>query len=386
MGPDEPDRQPARLLFIDNLRWSAIAMVVVIHAAVTYSGIGSWYVRDRLTTDRSSVIALATYQSFQHAVAMGLLFGIAGYFASGALRRRTIGSFLHERACRLGLPLLLYIFVIGPLTECYVARTWRSVPPRSFAQEWLHHIGNGTIFSGSGPLWFCLLLLVFCLVLGLTEALRPRRRTSAPMALPRLAAIGVFGLAMSALTFAVGVVAPKSGTVLNVVVHDVPQYPLMFAAGVLAHRNKWLLRFPSWYGPVGISSGLLIGLAWWFPMLELGGAFRGQLAAFGGGWHWQTAAMDLWRSFACLTLSIGLITLYRDHFNQQGRLGKFLTKNAFGVYVFHPPILIAITGALHDVPAHSLLKFALASMVAVPASFLFVALVARRTPLIRAVL
>ena len=38
---------PHRLLYIDNLRWSAISMVVVMHAAVTYSPFGSWYYRDR---------------------------------------------------------------------------------------------------------------------------------------------------------------------------------------------------------------------------------------------------------------------------------------------------------------------------------------------------
>ena len=62
-----------RLLFIDNLRWSAISMVVVIHAAVTYSAVGSWYFIDHAGTGRPATIALATYQSFQHAVAMGLL-------------------------------------------------------------------------------------------------------------------------------------------------------------------------------------------------------------------------------------------------------------------------------------------------------------------------
>jgi len=78
-----------RLLFIDNLRWSAISMVVVIHAAVTYSAVGSWYFFDHANTGRAATIALATYQSFQHAVAMGLLFGIAGFFAFASRQRKT---------------------------------------------------------------------------------------------------------------------------------------------------------------------------------------------------------------------------------------------------------------------------------------------------------
>jgi hypothetical protein len=375
-----------RLVFIDNLRWSAISMVVVIHAAVTYSGIGSWYVRDRVHTSRPAVIALATYQSLQHAAAMGLLFGIAGYFASSALERRSVRSFLRERSYRLGLPLLLYTIVIGPLTEYYIARSWHARPGGTLWQEWLAHAQSGQIFSGSGPLWFCLVLLAFSLVFAAVEVVWPRRRDIISNAIPGPRSFILFTLAMTTLTFLLGAVTPGVDTILNVVVHDFPQYPLMFIAGVLAQRGNWLLRFPRCYGPVGAMGGLVIGLIYWFVLLEVGGAFRGQLAAFGGGWHWQALAMDLWRSAMCLSLCIGLITLYRDHFNKQGRIARFLTRNAFGVYVFHPPILIAITVALTEWPVENLLKFLIASVAAVVTTFLFVGLVARRTPLLRAIL
>ena len=222
-----------RLIFIDNLRWSAISMVVVLHAAVTYSGIGSWYVRDRLNTGRSVVIGLATYQSVQHAVAMGLLFGIAGYFASGALERRSVGSFLRERSYRLGLPLLLYMFIIGPLTEYYVARSWHAGPALGLADEWLARVGNGKIFSGSGPLWFCLVLLAFSLVFAAVETVWPRQGSAVPRSAPGPAAFALFAIVMAACTFLLGALTPGVDTILNVVVHDFPQYPFMFVAGVL---------------------------------------------------------------------------------------------------------------------------------------------------------
>jgi surface polysaccharide O-acyltransferase-like enzyme len=95
--------------------------------------------------------------------------------------------------------------------------------------------------------------------------------------------------------------------------------------------------------------------------------------------------MDLWRSFTCLSLSLGLITLYRDRFNTQGAVARFLTRSAFGVYVFHAPILIAVTRILHGWPEDAAVKFAVASVVAIVATFLFVGLIARRTPLVRAI-
>ena len=61
--PDIP-RPRQRLAFIDNLRWSAISMVVVMHAAVTYSGFGSWYFRDRSDLSLAAKVAFGTYQRY----------------------------------------------------------------------------------------------------------------------------------------------------------------------------------------------------------------------------------------------------------------------------------------------------------------------------------
>jgi len=37
---DEPASAAKRVLFIDNLRWTMIVLVIAQHAAVTYSNIG----------------------------------------------------------------------------------------------------------------------------------------------------------------------------------------------------------------------------------------------------------------------------------------------------------------------------------------------------------
>jgi peptidoglycan/LPS O-acetylase OafA/YrhL len=374
-----------RLAFIDNLRWSAISMVVVMHAAVTYSPFGSWYYREHPALGLPAMVAFATYQSFQHAVSMGLLFGIAGYFAAGAVARKGVAGFLRERCVRLGVPLLFYMLILGPLTEYFIAGTWVSHPPRSFAADWLHHVADGAILDGSGPLWFCLVLLLFSACFAVWRMLRPAGGPGG-REVPGVAAVGLYAVAMAAVTFTVGLVAPGGGTVLNVDIHDFPQYPLMFAAGTLAWRHDWPRRIAARAGRWWLVGGLLVSGALWVGLVTLGGALDGQIRAYGGGWHWQAAGMDLWRSFTCLALSLGLVTLYRDRFAGQGPVARFLTRNAFGVYVFHAPILIAVTRALHAWPADVAAKFLLASVAAIVGSFLFVGLVARRTPVVRAML
>ena len=77
---------------------------------------------------------------------------------------------------------------------------------------------------------------------------------------------------------------------------------------------------------------------------------------------------------------------YRGRFDGQGSIARFLTRNSFGVYVLHAPILVATTRWLHFLSAPVALKFVLASLGGVLASFLIVGVVARRIPGLRAVL
>ena len=58
---------------------------------------------------------------------------------------------------------------------------------------------------------------------------------------PSLAAVLGFVLVMSAVTFAVGLVAPEGRTILNIAIHDAPQYPFM-RSGVPARHAASLWR------------------------------------------------------------------------------------------------------------------------------------------------
>jgi glucan biosynthesis protein C len=378
------ERPSHRLLYIDNLRWSAISMVVIMHAAVTYSPFGEWYYREHPELSIGAKIAFAAYQSFQHAVAMGLLFGIAGFFAAGAVARKGVGGFIRERLRRLGLPLLIYMTLIGPLTEYFVAGSWRSNPPRSFIEDWWLHLRSGELLDGSGPLWFCLVLLLFSAAYAVLYQARPVELV--PRRPPSAGAVLGYATLIATVTFAVGATFPNATTVLNIDVHDFPQYPLMYAAGIAAWKGDWLRRIPSRVGRRWLGGGVVAGGALWIVLVAAGGAMTGDVSPYGGGWHWQAAGMDVWRSFTCLALSLGSIVLYRDRFDSQGPVARFLTRSAFGVYVLHAPILVAITRLLHYLPASIGLKFALASLGGILASFLLVGFVARRTPGLRAVL
>ncbi|NLW48769.1 MAG: acyltransferase family protein, partial [Firmicutes bacterium] len=76
---------------------------------------------------------------------------------------------------------------------------------------------------------------------------------------------------------------------------------------------------------------------------------------------------------------LGLLVLFREKYNTQGKLSRFLSENAFGVYVFHTPILVVLSMALRNITIYPLLKMLLMSIIAFPVCFGFSYLI-RRIP------
>src|SRR5579871_5075636 len=117
-----------RLLYIDNLRWVMIMLVVSMHAAVTYSHLGSWYFMEDSKPSLPVTFTFATYQVFLQSFFMGFLFFIAGYFVPKAYDTKGAAKFLKDRAFRLGLPLLFFVFVLQPVAVYCIFLFDKSAP------------------------------------------------------------------------------------------------------------------------------------------------------------------------------------------------------------------------------------------------------------------
>src|SRR5215472_17276965 len=141
-----------RLLFVDNIRWAMIVLVLSMHAADTYSPFGSWYYQERPPIGEASTLFFLTYQGFLQGFFMALLFFIAGCFTPKSYDAKGAGGFEAGRLFRLGLPTLLYVVAIGPITEYFIARSWRTRAP--FPNELAHYFLSGGFLSGTGPMWF----------------------------------------------------------------------------------------------------------------------------------------------------------------------------------------------------------------------------------------
>ncbi len=93
-------------------------------------------------------------------------------------------------------------------------------------------------------------------------------------------------------------------------------------------------------------------------------------------------AYAFWEPLFCVGVCLGLLVLFREKKNTQGWLSRFLADNAFAVYVFHAPLLVAITMILRGLVIYPLLKMVLASLIVLPLCFGFSYFI-RKIPLMK---
>ena len=249
----------ARLIFVDNLRWVMIMLVLSMHAAVTYSGHGSWYYNEPAHLGLPQELTFVTYQVFLQSFFMGLLFFIAGHFVPGAVDKKGVARFLRDRAFRLGLPALLYIFVVQPLTCYYAAGVWDT--DQGFLKEYRLYIIHGRFLSGTGPLWFCVALLFFSCCYAVWRSLRAARPVR-PQSFPPMAIVGAFITLIALSTFFVRIPWPNGTSFYNMQFCYFSQYIFFFIAGTFAYRHSWLSTLTkstsrNW-GRIGRIGGLTI--------------------------------------------------------------------------------------------------------------------------------
>jgi hypothetical protein len=98
---------------------------------------------------------------------------------------------------------------------------------------------------------------------------------------------------MGVCTFLVRIIEPIGANILNMQLCFFSQYVLLFAVGVFAYRGNWLMRIPTRFGMVWLTLALTIGVVDWFALILTSGALQGNTQSLMGGLHWQSAAFSL---------------------------------------------------------------------------------------------
>jgi peptidoglycan/LPS O-acetylase OafA/YrhL len=108
---------------------------------------------------------------------------------------------------------------------------------------------------------------------------------------------------------------------------------------------------------------------------------QGETAAYSGGFNVVNAGKCLWEALVCVGKALLILAVFRRWLDAQGAVARVLSDNAFGVYLIHPPILIASAMALHPLMWHPIAKAAALTAISAIGSLAASALVLRKSPL-----
>jgi hypothetical protein len=365
--------------------------VILHHTAITYGGSGSFYYTESATDPLASLV-LTLFTNFNQAWFLGCFFLVSGYFSPASFDRKGPRQFLRDRLIRLGIPLLVFFFVLNPITV-YIAFSHLPTSQVVAAGFTLPLTLNWQFFVnsvGNGPLWFVEMLLFFEFGYALWRIARRggnkgQGEKQRPFPSYRKIATFILVLALSAYLFRI--IVPLNAQDLGFPsLFDLPQYLGFFIVGTVAARGDWLRKMPDamakrFFEVALVASATLLILA--IIGTEATSLGWGSLVGYGS---LSSGFYALWDSIFAVGMSMFAISYFRRHFDHPGRLWSFASKNFYAAFILQAPVIVMVAAVLLS-PVHieSLLKFGLAAVIILPLTWSLAYLV-RRIPLVDRVL
>ncbi len=355
----------SRLYYIDNLRIFLISLVVLLHFNITYGAPGDWYYNES-EAGFPEIILQAMFNITNQAFFMGMFFFISAFFTASSLKRKTTGKFIKERILRLGIPLVFFYFVLNPLTNFI---NYRFI--QNEAVTLIGFITNQRAW-GFGPMWFVEALLIFTLIYVVVRFFKLNVRLS----FPGTVAIFISAIIVGLLQYLIRIWLPVgwSQPFTNFQFPFFLQYIFLFVFGIIAYQNNWLEAISFELGKRYFIFAQVMILIVLPLMLYFGGRENG-IEDFIGRGTWQSFSWAIWEQVVGFTLILGLFGLFRKYLNHQGKLAQNLSASAYGVYVFHPPIILGISAIFVNWEFPQLAKFCVLAPVALLFCFLIAFLI-----------
>jgi surface polysaccharide O-acyltransferase-like enzyme len=375
-----------RIVALDRARTFITLLVVIHHSAVNFTHFGNG---DRMRWLGFDLIVL-----FNDSFFMAFMFLISGLFVHDSLTRHGAGGFLRRRAWRLGIPLLVSIFVLIPIA--YYASFLRYHMPGTTDFNYFHYWGR-MITTGpwpSGQSWFLWVLLVLNVIaaaiwitapkiLGafgrLIEALRSRPAT----AFAAFVAVSVVSYLPLHLWFGDGAWFEPGHYPFPIQTSRILLYPAYFftgvgigviglRAGILAEDGEVAKRWATWLTLAVVLFGLILLLVFahhnWIenvasPPLWWRGAYGTAFAVFSAAMAFTVLATSLRLSRSSLWLL------------------DAMQPSAYGIFLFHYMFIIWMQYFVYDPAWPAGIKAAIVFAVTLGGSWLLTVLL-RKIPLV----
>jgi surface polysaccharide O-acyltransferase-like enzyme len=350
---DQAATMTGRIVSFDRARTFITLLVVIHHSVVNFTHFGNG--------DRMRWLGFDLMVLFNDSFFMAFMFLISGLFVHDSLTRNGVGGFLRRRAWRLGIPLLVSIFVLIPIA--YYASFLRYHLPGTTDFNYFHYWGR-MITTGpwpSGQSWFLWVLLVFDVIaaaiwmtapkiLGAFGRLIGALRSRPTMAFAAFVVVSVVSYLPMHLWFGDGAWFEPGHYPFPVQSSRILLYPAYFftgvgigvislRAGILAEDGEVAKRWAAWLTFAVLSFGLILLLVF---------AHHNWIENFASPALWWRAAYGI--AFAVFSAAMAfavpaiLLRLSRSSL----WLLDAMQPSAYGIFLFHYMFIIWLQYFVYD--------------------------------------
>lgn len=350
--------------FLDQIRLVLTCLVILHHSAIMFGAPGGWYLQYP-TEHLVEQIGFTVFVSINQAFFMGFFFLLSGYFSVASFDRKGPLRFLGERLVRLGMPILVYGYVLGPMTIA-LAEVREGAP---FLENWRALVVAGHF--NIGPLWFALALLLLSLAYVLWRMAAPAcGRAQAFM--PRPAHLLAAALATGALAFLLRLWVPVGQERWMLQIGYFGSYVVLFAAGCATARGSWLEQIDARTARAWRLVAWICG-----PLLFVYGLVAGKLSGApfdtSGGWTLPALAYAFWEPLVAWGIILGMLARFR--LTSWRALRPSWSSYAYAAYIVHPPVVVALGLLLAPAKLPNSLDFAMVGLAAILLSFVLARLI-----------
>ena len=364
----------SRIFYIDNLRIFLTFLVVLHHWAIANGAPGDWYYDEENISEIGQLFTsmfVATNQAFF----MGFFFFISAYFLPRSLEKKGTRRYVSERLLRLGIPLLVYIFIISPSVIFLVEKFAKGYHGNIFQ----FYMAGENIFA-NGPLWFVAMLLIFSLLYLILQPFFEAEKLSR-IKLGKGKGILLFS-SVVLTTFFIRIYWPVGEwiPIIGIQPAHLTQYVCCFALGIIVFRTGSLEKINPKISMHWFLFGQLLILIIFPTIFVLGGPENVDL--FMGGLTWHSFVFSMWEQSAAVSLIIGLLGITKKYFNRQSHILKELSQNSYAIYILHSLALVILSLLVMSYNVDGMVKFVILAIPAILFSYLLAKLV-RLVPAIR---
>ena len=345
-----------RLDALDALRAGAMLLVVALHAAVPYTGVGLpdllWCVRDGRTSRAFDLFSWWTLGA-----SMPVFFALGGFFAADLYAKRGRRGYLVNRARRVVAPMVVGAAVILPISMYVWAYGWLATGDCTLREilRWrFHKPGIQPNLYGPAHLWFLEYLTIYLAVFALYRSVFRKSPTTHSYIsawwrpLPFAAITGLILWAGQRQTGHDAVMCLKNSFFPDP--FRLAHHVVYFAAGVWLHRTRDdLSRLEPWSGIYLLLSVPVFAARAWLLDRNL------SAGTLSGGWAVALAATG--SLFGWLSL-FGLLGVGQRRLNRPSATVRYLADASYWVYLVHFPIVGLVQADLYRVDWTAPAKFA----------------------------